>query len=1225
MEISSNIRIITIRANNSSKHKPYHMSTHNKYKCRLSRLVPALCLLLSAYNLKAQTEVSSPMTGTPSAGEYFSYTGITLSPGFSFTATPGQSLYLYIADPDCQGLATIPSAGQNYILTSVPRQPGINPSSTGLSTCDLMQTVQYFDGLGRPLQIVQVKGSPLGMDVVQPIVYDAFGRESIKYLPYALQTGVSDGSYKANALTTGAGQSLFYTTPPTGVASIANPYAVSVFELSPLNRVTEQGAPGAPWQPVTGSTAGHTMKIEYASNNITALTDTANSRLVVLYTISDIDAVTQKRTLVRGVGTNVNYPAGELYVTVSKDENWKNTGLGNSRGGTTEEYKDKEGHVVLKRTFNWLPATSKLEVLSTYYVYDDLGNLAYVLPPGAGPDAGLTSADNQTALDNLCYQYRYDERNRLTQKKLPGKDWEYMVYNKLDQLVATQDANQRSKATQEWTISRYDALGRVVVTGTYNYGAPGADVRSQVQLQANGFSKLWETPTGTAVDYGYTTQSFPTLVSTIFMVNYYDDYLFPENPYNPTVSNTLTKPKGLLTGTRTRVLNPDGTYGPMLWGVNYYDDHGRSAQNYKQHYLGGATQLSNSNYDEVASTYNFNDQVKLSIRHHYTSVNLLTAAVVVGNSYDYDHMGRKTNTFEQIITPANTGTNILLAKNEYNEIGQLKAKHLHGATGAAPFLQDIDYAYNERGWLSRINDPAGTPTITKLFSEQLNYNQPQYGAAAQYNGNIAEQAYKVKDSPTTGLQTVKYSYDQLNRLTAGTSSTGFSETGIGYDLMGNIQALTRATAPNAASLGYTYTGNRLTEVKNNNLAFRSYAYDLNGNATSDGQGNAISYNLLNLPQNVPSKSLTYTYDVTGSKLRKISGITTTEYIGGIQYNGSVIDFIQTEEGRAINSAGTYKYEYTLTDHLGNNRVTFDQTSGKVGEDDYYPFGLSVHRGPIVSPENKYLYNKKELQEELKQYDYGARFYDPVIARWTSVDPLAEKSRRFSPYVYGKNNPLRFIDPDGMFDVDINGPDKQKALTELQKSVQGQLNLSMDANGKVSYTAVQGATQNANATQLTTAIDDHSITVNVNTTAGKTTANGQLFIGGAFGGNTVTAASTPGGKATVVANQDVNPTVLGASDAPYGKAGANTLHEVTEAYQGAKLSQASGVSSGVANAPGSVYPAAHAAATPQAGPIYETVYDARGNVLPAGSYQGAVRADYSVRPANAPPVIIMTFP
>jgi RHS repeat-associated protein len=92
-------------------------------------------------------------------------------------------------------------------------------------------------------------------------------------------------------------------------------------------------------------------------------------------------------------------------------------------------------------------------------------------------------------------------------------------------------------------------------------------------------------------------------------------------------------------------------------------------------------------------------------------------------------------------------------------------------------------------------------------------------------------------------------------------------------------------------------------------------------------------------------------------------------------------------------------------------------SPMIQSDDYYPFGLAFNSySRENSTPNNYLYNGKELQDELGLgwYDYQARQYDPTIARWMAVDPLTDLSRRWSPYTYCYNNPLLFIDPDGMF-------------------------------------------------------------------------------------------------------------------------------------------------------------------------------------------------------------------
>ena len=242
-----------------------------------------------------------------------------------------------------------------------------------------------------------------------------------------------------------------------------------------------------------------------------------------------------------------------------------------------------------------------------------------------------------------------------------------------------------------------------------------------------------------------------------------------------------------------------------------------------------------------------------------------------------------------------------------------------------------------------------------------------------------------------------------------------------YDVMGNITSLKR----DGQAGNYNYNGHQLRQISGPLLTTGIYAYDGNGNAITDGRnGVSLTYNSLNLPATVSKAglSMTYIYDATGNKLKKINGNSTRNYIQGIEYQDNSMELIHTEEGLAQRNGSTYTYHYNLKDHLGNVRATFDVYQGTIRPlqtNDYYPFGLS--KNPLGgSNNNKYLYNSKELQEELGQYDYGARFYDPVIGRWNVIDPLAELSRRHSPYNYAMNNPIRFIDPDGMAVEEING-------------------------------------------------------------------------------------------------------------------------------------------------------------------------------------------------------------
>nr|WP_199081963.1 DUF6443 domain-containing protein [Pedobacter sp. ASV19] len=875
------------------------------------------------------------------------------------------------------------SANQNYILTKTFKRKGIltdGDTQQNLSTCEVNQTVQYFDGLGRSLQTVTVQGSPGFRDMVQPIAYDAFGREAVKYQPYAAVS--NGGAYRTDALTAGAGQAAFYAST-AGIKTTATPFSVTVFEASPLNRVEQQGAPGDAWQPAASrtATAGRTVVSEYGTN--------VAAEPVKLWTVNP-----------SGASATGAYANGKLYKTKIKDENWVS-----GNGGTVDEYRDFEDHVVLKRV--WETDTKSL---STYYVYDDLGNLRYVLPPAINENGSNINSftESDAAFKNFIYGYHYDGRKRLIEKQIPGKGWEYMVYNTLDQVVLSQDSLQRGSG--KWNYSKYDAFGRVITTGLYTRTL--ARPAMQTEVSTDGLSNsLWESRPD-APNSDYTNVAFPRAATEPQVINYYDNYSFAGNSFGVPTGDQMpaARTKTLLTGTKVNTL---GT-ATMLLTVNYYDDEGRIVQSKSQNHVNGT--------DVVDNTYDFIGQLKASKRTHVGN----GATTTIATRYDLDHMGRKLATWESI----NGAPEIALNRMSYNELGQLIKKSVH-SSDTTNFLQSGTYAYNERGWTKTYTSPQ--------FSYDLKY---QDGTTAQFNGNIANQSWGSNGS---NPNTFTYGYDKLNRLLSGTSTGIVMSEILTYDVMGNIASLNR----NGTLGTYAYTGNKLNQVTGG-LATGLYSYDANGNAKIDGRtGVTLTYNQLNLPATVTKTGLTmaYTYDATGAKLRKVSNGATRDYVDGIEYDGANIDIIHTEEGLARRSGTTYSYEYNLTDHLGNVRLSFYKNPSAALEvlqqTNYYPFGKTL---VAKAGTNKYLYNGKELQQELGQLDYGARFYDPEIGRWNVVDPMAELDRRTGPYAYAFDDPMRHTDPDGMFGEDVNeefeqdgpGPEKKSSAVVVGTVASGNL-------------------------------------------------------------------------------------------------------------------------------------------------------------------------------------------
>ncbi|HTE33501.1 MAG TPA: DUF6443 domain-containing protein [Chryseolinea sp.] len=875
----------------------------------------------------------------------------------------------------------------NYVRTWTAKGAYVDVSTFQQATAgatgytEVNEQTNYLDGLGRPLQAVAKQVSPGAnpKDVVTPVVYDQWGREIIKYLPYVQSNNVTnDGSFRKTAFTD---QDYFYKNIYKDASNnlMYNGeqvlYSRIDYETSPLNRTKANFAPGNSWagsyNPANPANE-KAVKQQYLVNvsaDAVRVWNIAHDALA--YTNNDI------ATNIPLAETNP-YGVGDLFKTVAIDEG----------GNAVVEYRDRDGQVILKKVQAGTIASDfsgYTGFLCTYYIYDELHQLRFVIPPKAVVAIGPTYAFTDDIINELCFRYEYDGRQRMIAKKIPGAGWTYMTYDTRDRLVFTQDANMR--AGNQWMVMLYDALDRVRITGMITYaGTPAAlqtTVTSQTQTPASpggalpvdlvlstantigvynasgsiametGFETTtggeftaeiltgWSGPDGeTSTIEGIEINKNPippgaTMIA--LTISYFDSYAWTAKTYTTQYNSNLdpganlhaeTLPAvtnvrmlGIPTGSKVRTLDDPNNLAAGSWlsTANFYDEKGRMIQAQTDNYKGGT--------DIIANMFDFTGKLLSSYSVHNDPV---TTQVRIGTDMSYDAEGRMLKTWKTIND--DHAKKALIAENSYDDLGQLLTKKLgriknsDGSYSSLP-LETLDYNYNIRGWLTGINkdfaNDVGTTTNDRWFGMQLNYD---WGFANnQFNGNVSGIKWRSKgDGERRGYG---FGYDKLNRLLSG----DFSQ----FD-------------PSLGSYADNATIN--FDMQMGDGVNTSSAYDENGNIKAMKQWG------LKITGSTPIDDMVYSYFLTSNKLSAVTeqntgttdhklGDFTDKHTGSDDYgydkNGNLVTDlnkrINGSTGVDVTSGGAISYNHLnllwqvrVKDDNGNQKGTITYTYDAAG-------------------------------------------------------------------------------------------------------------------------------------------------------------------------------------------------------------------------------------------------------------------------------------------------------
>lgn len=394
---------------------------------------------------------------------------------------------------------------------------------------------------------------------------------------------------------------------------------------------------------------------------------------------------------------------------------------------------------------------------------------------------------------------------------------------------------------------------------------------------------------------------------------------------------------------------------------------------------------------------------------------------------------------------------------EYQENGPLAKEKLY-VPGQAQVLEEVAYQYTLQDWVKRIATPGATPR----FSAELDYGD-------LFNGNIQRTEFAYQINPTTrSLKDYQFQYDGVDRLTDTKTATDSVYATYRYDAQGRFTRKKEAES-DLPAYAYPEGKNQVSRIPGHVAKGQpnAYVYDPDGNMVLDRSkkmtvdydalGQAIAFRTyLNLPTTtltwedvendrlrthlgqVLLETVEMAYDAFGQRVWKYgdgpSGKSATAYVGNFAELSSpdadgpwTLETLNHWTAMGLRGRRDAGVEYTyLTDHMGSVRMGLNPAGEVVEALDYTPFGQPKRMFGAGIGLARHGYTEKEHDPETQLTYFGARYLDPELGAWTSIDPMGQYHNGYS-FVGG--DPINSIDLWGLEGTGAQDSDPGRILPD----------------------------------------------------------------------------------------------------------------------------------------------------------------------------------------------------